>query len=77
MTTFGIVNIIWGTEGKSLVNSDIVNLPADVVSVKIKQRPKREARAFVKFKDRIEEWILEKVDSTHVKLGIKRGSNSL
>lgn len=74
---FGVSNIIWGTEGKSLVKEDLIGLPPDVVSVKIKQRPKCEAHAIVKFKDRIEDWILEKADSTHVKLWMKKGSNSL
>jgi hypothetical protein len=74
---FGVSNIIWGTEGKSIVKEDLIGLPPDVVSVKIKQRAKREAHAIVKFKDRVEDWILEKVDSTHVRLCVKKGSNSL
>ena len=46
--------VIWNT----VEMRPIVNVPMDAVKVRIRMRPNQPVTAFVKFKDRIEKWIV-------------------
>lgn len=57
----GNLNIIWGADGNWELCSpqNISNLPPDTISVKVRLRPKSEARAYVKTKYSITQYVLE------------------
>lgn len=46
--------VVWGVREQK----PIVNIPPDALRVKIRMRDNQAARAFVRFKDRIERWII-------------------
>lgn len=72
--THGIA-IIWGVRPQK----PIANIPADARRVKVKMRPTKEVRAFLKFDDRVEEWVIgpsgNVTNADTWELRFKRGEN--
>jgi hypothetical protein len=51
--------IVWGVDCDfTASNLEISNLPPDAIKVRIRMRKKREGHAFVKFHNRVEDWVL-------------------
>ena len=68
--------MIWGVPEKlTAAEMEISNLPPDALKVRIRLRPKMEGRAFVKFANRVESWILG-FDNGKMFLMMLRGVNS-
>lgn len=65
--------IAWAVAPEHLT-AEIINLPQDVLKVRRRMRPKLELHVFLKFKDRIEDWI-PIYEGDKLKLEIFRGAN--
>lgn len=74
MSYYRAPQVIYGIQAVKPIS----NIPADAIKVRIRMREDNMVRAFVKFKDRIEWWIIGPdggFNSPHWKLALKLGEN--